>query len=113
MKLYGSLQSRIMESSKQPVPEVGMGATITMYTDRHACTIIDVSPFGRRIIVQEDAATRTDTNGMSESQTYSYTPDPKGAVCVFSLRKDGRYVERCGSNGLLVGSRRHYHDFSF
>ena len=43
MKFYGSIQNRMNENSVQKVPEVGMGATMTMYTDRYACTILEVS----------------------------------------------------------------------
>lgn len=106
----------------QPEPVVGMGATMLCWTDRHACTIVDVT--GDRIKVQEDKATRTDNNGMSESQTYTYESDPKGAVHTFRKAKNGmwqqvrlnersgRYVKTEGQ-GLRIGERDEYRDFSF
>lgn len=127
MQLYGSLQNRIMESSKQPVPECGMGATLTSYTDRHACTVIGITQKHGRVIqieVQEDKAIRTDDNGMSDSQDYRYEPNPKGITHIFRLNKKGvwkqasfneqtkRWNVRDGY-GLLLGVRRHYHDYSF
>lgn len=42
-KWYGSLDNRLMENSLQPVPEIGMGATVTLWSDKHAYTIIEVS----------------------------------------------------------------------
>lgn len=54
---------------------------------RHAGTVIKVTRC--TVTVQEDKAIRTDTNGMSESQTYTYEPDPKGAVHVFRKTKNG------------------------
>jgi len=110
----------------QPEPAVGMGATILCWTDRHAATITKVWRSSKKgplyLIVKEDKATRTDTNGMSESQQYSYEPDPRGQEHYYRQRKDGswqsmrfngaRYVVAEG-NGLRIGERDHYHDFSF
>lgn len=110
MKIYGSLMNRIAEVSKQPKPEVGMGATIMMYTDRIAATIIKVT--AKSITVQEDVSTRVDNNGMSESQEYSYKSNPKGQIQVFRLRKRGGYRNKDG-DGLLIGDRDHYYDYGF
>ena len=104
----GSVLNHFMTTSAQPEPVVGMGATICCWTDRHAATIVKVTRC--QIHVQEDIATRTDDNGMSESQRYEYQPDPNGAVIVFRKTKHGW---KSKSGGLLVGVRRHYHDFSF
>jgi hypothetical protein len=112
MKVYGSLTNRLMEHVKQATPKVGDGATLTFYSDREAGTVIKVlTP--RKVVVQIDKATRTDKNGMSESQEYSYLPDPLGAIHVFTLRKTGRWIESKGSTGVRFGERDKYHDFSF
>lgn len=101
----------------QVVPAVGMGATILYHSDRSAATIIWVNAKATRVRVQEDIATRTDKNGMSEDQHYTYAPNPNGAVHTFSLRDNGRWVrngepQRRGT-GLVVGERREFYDFSF
>lgn len=97
-------------------PQVGMGATICHWTDRTACTIISVSTSGREVRVQYDHAKRIDKNGMSECQDYEYSPNPEGCVSTFTLRKNGRFVEK-GSDmrgtGLGVGFRNQYYDYSF
>jgi len=96
-------------------PKVGDGATIIMYTDRHAATVVAVN--GKTVKIQRDTATRTDSNGMSESQSYSYAPNIEAQVETFTLRATGRYVRQGDdeNNGtkLTIGLRRTYHDFSF
>lgn len=97
----------------QPAPEVGMGATILLYTDRKAATIIQVHASGRMLVAQLDHAIRTDSNGRSEVQTYRYEPNPEGAKRVFRLNKKGMWVGSGGGPQLYIGSREHYHDYGF
>jgi hypothetical protein len=102
--------------NKQPEPKVGMGATLVYWTDRHAATIVAVSASGREITVQRDKAVRTDKNGLSESQDYTYSPDPEGPTYVATRRKNGRYVlkgEPMRGTGVAIGHRREYYDPSF
>lgn len=124
----GSLTNHLMarESLK---PTVGDGATILQWTDRDAATVIAVEEVkgGWIVTVQEDNAKRTDTNGMSESQTYEYTPNPEGSKYSFrsvdssqwrQVRKNekGRWVyvgPKGEGYGLTIGTRKKYHDFSF
>lgn len=106
-----------MPKEKQIEPEIGMGGTIYLYSDRHACTVIRVASGGKRIVVQHDKAIRRDENGMSECQDYEYTPNPKGSIEVFTLRQNGRYIRqgedmRKGTQ-LGLGTRREYYDYSF
>jgi hypothetical protein len=102
---------------QQNNPEVGMGATIYYWTDRQACTIVDIDAKGKTITVREDFFTRKDNNGMSECQSYDYRPNPNGPKHVFTLRKNGRWVMRGSKIGdgavLGIGSRRQYYDYSF
>jgi hypothetical protein len=115
MRAYGNLTNRIAEMSRPAIPQVGMGATVLLWSDRHPATIITVK--GNQVTLREDKAIRTDSNGMSESQQYRYEPDPLGKVFVASLRKNGLYVVKGESirNGTIVsiGKRDAYHDFSF
>lgn len=108
-----NVHSYLMGNAKQPTPVVGMGATVLMWTDRHAGTVGWVSASGHKLVVQEDKATRVDTNGMSDSQSYSFEPDPDGRTFVFTRRRDGKYREKGGRTGLLLGHREKFHDFSF
>lgn len=97
--------------TKEVSPEVGMGATIYHWSDRTAATIIQVS--GKRIVLQEDSAIRTDKNGMSESQSYDYSPDPNGRLWFATLRKDGNWKVSKSTEIVGIGHRRQYHDYSF
>jgi hypothetical protein len=94
-------------------PEVGMGATIQIGSDSIPATIIQVTSNCKRVVVQEDLATRTDKNGMSESQQYTYQSDPKGTIYIATLRKDGRYRITGGKLPVTLGIRRKYYDYSF
>lgn len=110
---YGNLTNRILEEAKTADPEVGMGATFTLWSDRHAGTIVRViSP--NRIAWKRDRATRTDSYGMSDAQSYVYEQDPDAAEEIFSLRKTGRWVRSGDSfGGLVIGVRDEHYDFSF
>ena len=98
----------------EPLPIIGEGATVAIGSDRHACTVIFASP--TRIVVQRDIPTRIDTNGVSESQTYTYERNPTGPTYTFSKRQNGRWGEvgtRGGGVRLAIGHRSEYYDFSF
>lgn len=105
----GSLVNHVLSGSGT-APKVGDGATILMWTDRHAGTVVKVSPSGKTVTVREDTATRIDSNGMSESQVYEYKPNALGKEWKFRLTKRGW---RSGSTGVLFGTRQAYHDYSF
>lgn len=111
----------------QPDPVEGMGATVLAWTDRHPGTIINVTKLASTVIyVREDKATRTDTNGMSECQSYSFEPNPIGRLWTFRQTKTGAWEEvvvnqktgrfnkaEGGGYGLRIGEREKYHDYSF
>ena len=113
----GSLVNALYRQSAPPEPVEGMGATILLWTDRHAATITLVSQDKKRLWVARDIATRTDTNGMSERQTYTYQRNHDAEQECYSLRKNGRWVRRGESmdsgQSLSIGQRREYRDYSF
>lgn len=121
MKFFGmgSLTNVVMANSKsdEALPKVGDGATQLLYSDRHAFTVIAVhtSKSGKTVTltVQQDDATRTDNNGMSESQEYTFTKNSGLAAYRIRQSKDGGWKEVGGSTRFIVGSRDEYHDFSF
>ena len=107
------------------VPQIGDGATILGWSHRWAGTVIALcwSKSGQTVYVtvQEDRAIRTDTNGMSESQSYRYERDPNGDVWDIKSRPNGKWTVRYkkdnklikSSFGVRFGQRDHYHDYSF
>lgn len=123
MKIYGNLINRIMEDGKQKEPKRFMGCTVTAYTDRYPATVIELAY--NVVWVREDKATRMDRNGMSDSQRYRYSRNPKGRRWMFKRDRSGRWREAYvsqktgrvnmseGGNGLLLGHRDAHHDYSF
>lgn len=122
--MIGSFQNRMYESMTigAPEPVVGMGATITCYTDRHAATV--KSWDGKILVVTRDQVKRVDDNGMSESQTYEYTTNFDEVEYHHRRAKNGRWErvyfnnetkrwKKVGSGGLILGFRSEYYDFSF
>jgi hypothetical protein len=109
--------NHLMGQSANPQPEIGMGATILMWSDRRAATIIEVSKNGRIVTTREDEAIRTDGHGVSDAQSYRYEPNPLGHTQQFSLRKNGRWIAvgstMADGGGVAFGFRRAYYDYSF
>ena len=108
----------------QPEPKIGMGATLLCWTDREPATIIGVFKHVKMVKVQTDNYRRTDSNGLSESQTYEYTPNHSGSVHTFRQNKNGGWDEvylhpetnryrKTGGHGLRIGERSAYRDPSF
>lgn len=106
-----------------PEPRVGMAATTLSWSDRNGATVIAIDK--NIVTVQQDIATRVDTNGLSEDQEYEFQANPNGYVQHFRMSKEGTFTEvrknsttgrwnkADTSSGLILGFRRHYHDFSF
>ncbi|MCK9567518.1 hypothetical protein M0R72_01050 [Candidatus Pacearchaeota archaeon] len=112
-----STVSTSMPNEEAVIPVVGMGVTGLGYTDRYPYTVIEVID-DKTLRIQEDKATRTDTNGMSESQSYDYEADPKGKILTIVLRKNGQWHVKIPkvvpeATRFQVGVRRKYHDYSF
>lgn len=109
----GSLVSHVMSGSEPARPEVGMGATILRWSDRHAATIVGVSKSGKTVQVQRDHAKRIDKLGMTDSgQQYEFSRNPDAPIYAYRLGKRG-WRGKGGSPGLLIGHRDEYYDFSF
>lgn len=124
--VHNHLYSRMVIGQPEPTP--GMGATILCWTDRHGATIESVEKKNGTtfITVRRDRATRADKNGMSECQTWAFERDPTGPAYTYRMAKGGRWEEvwfnaetkrwnKCegGGQGLRIGERSEYYDFSF
>lgn len=111
----GSLINHIMDRDGSSVagvitPTVGMGATHLMWTDRNAYTIVEVRT-AKKLLVRRDKAMRTDSFGMSDSQSYTYEPDPEGEIKIIRLTKKG-WTTKHGEK-FVIGHRSEYYDYSF
>jgi hypothetical protein len=99
--VYGSFQNHIFGNGKnEVVPQIGMGATQILWTDRHAYTIVEISPSGKKIIVQRDKAHNTGGHG---SNDWTYERDENGIKCAVTLRKNGKWIAK--GESLKHGSR--------
>jgi hypothetical protein len=105
----GSLMNHVMSRAQNPEAKVGEGATILYWTDRQAATIIKVTE--KQVHVQQDDATRIDKNGISENQEWKYKRNPKAYIDIFRMTKRG--LRNKSGNGLLIGVRDEYYDYSF
>jgi hypothetical protein len=113
--MYGSSVNMILDTVELPKPEIGMGVTQVLYSDRNAYTIILIgSP--TRLVIQRDKATRVGEKGMSDVQSYEYERDPNGETKTITLRSDKRWRERGEkkNNGVtfVLGVRNEFYDFS-
>lgn len=90
--------------------QVGDGVTRRVGSDSFPYTVVEI--LGEmRFAVREDKATRTDDNGMSDVQRWSYEPDPTAPRKVVTLRKSG--WKTIDGDRFVLGGRRRFHDFSF
>jgi len=98
------------------IPKVGDGATLCVGSDCYPYTIIEVSPDGNYVVVQEDNHTPTADCNYFGNQSYTYSTNPRGGIREFTRRKDGRYHaigQSMKSSSLSIGARRYYQDPSF
>ena len=106
-----TVQSPANSEGKQVTLQRGLGATLYVGSDRYAYTLVGWTANGEIIYVTADKATRTDKNGQSESQEYSYeSQDTVPEKAVWS-RQQKRY--RLNGMGLYLGERRAYLDPGF
>ena len=101
--------NQIISESKQPDAKIGDPATILMWSDRHAATVIKVTPC--TVTVQVDKAKRLDKGGpYTESQTYEYERNPNGQKIRFWRTQRGWSAD---GMRLAIGHRNEYHDPHF
>jgi len=114
---YGSLNNRLLERTKGFTPEVGMGVTQCLWSDRHPWEVIEVKD-ARHVTIRRLDAKRTDKNGFSECQEYEYTSNEKNEVLHLYKTKRGKWVIRIGTRGVdssygwHFGRAEEYYDFT-
>lgn len=110
---HGSLTNAIADQTRSKVPEVGMGVTEVMFSDRHPYTVVRIlTP--KRIVVKADQAVRIDGRGFSDAQEYEYKEWPDAPEVVLFLNKHGRWKRLGDALGstFLVGRREEYYDYT-
>jgi hypothetical protein len=117
---YGSLTNLIADGRQSKEPEVGDGVTFVYWSDRKPGTVVEVERFKtgpqagqvKAVLVTDDKAIRTDSNGMSDAQSYRFETVWDGPRTRATLRKDGKWKTKGGTR-VLIGERDAYHDYSF
>lgn len=89
--------------------QIGDGATLNLWTDRHAYTIIARTP--QTLTLQRCIAKRTDNNGMSECQDYKYEDNPNGGIIKAHWSKKDKVFKHSGMT--VTYGRHEYWDYSF
>lgn len=110
----------------QPEPTVGMGATILLWTDRHAATIRNVLYIGGKLAVQvtRDRATVVKGSAHDGSAEYEFETTPDGHLDTFAFNgttweqyhvnpETKRWNKAKSGRGLRIGERDEYRDPSF
>ena len=110
---HGSLQNAIADQTRSLKPEVGMGVTEVMFSDRHPYTVVAILS-DKRIEVKPDIATRIDKKGCCEDQEYAYETNNEAPAITLFLNKFGKWKRLGDSNGstYLIGRREEYYDFT-
>ena len=108
------MEKHLHELYKRLMPEVGMGATEILWSDRRAKTVVEVKT-PNKIVVRENEVICKDY--------YAGAYEILDELCnmpelTFTRRKSGRWVEmgqpdKYGSVYLILGHRAHYIDPSF
>lgn len=100
----------------QMKPEIGMGVTYCIGSDRYPCTISKVVN-DRQIEVQADEFRADVGHDYYGNQKWIIIQNPDGTPTTLTLRKNGRWVqagETMNSSGLYrIGERDAYQDPSF
>jgi len=105
--------------------KVGDGATLEMWSDKHAYTIVEISASGKTLTLQRDKAT-LDKNWKPEihpggfaghcsnqdSQQYTYEQDPNGKL-IKARFSQSRKCWKYHSETVRVGVRHEYYDYNF
>ena len=97
------------------IPQVGMGASEQVGSDRYPYTIIEVVS-DRKIVVRADAWRITSGSEHDGSARYIFSANPHGTERTLTLRKNGRWCQqRQGMRESLwgIGNRSRYYDPSF
>lgn len=116
--MYGSLTNRLAERTRGLKPEIGMGVTQLLWSDRNPYEIIAVKD-DRHITIRELDWNRLDNRGMSECQDYEYISNPNNRTYNLYKNNKGKWVIRVGRNGVdnsygwYIGRAERYYDFSF
>jgi hypothetical protein len=94
-------------------PEIGMGATVQLWSDRHACTIVQITHGGKRLVIQQDDNQQVPDPNRPGQTILQYSPNPTGQLYYVTKRKDGTFRLMKSKTRVFIGTRNEYYDPSF
>lgn len=113
----GSLVNHLYSRSGDPEPVIGMGATALHWTDREPYEIVGINRTKagaiKSLTLRALKATRTDSHGMSEAQSYSFESWPEQPTVEARLTRRGYMIGGVKGTMVKIGHAAKYHDFSF
>lgn len=108
-RLVGSLQNRLLERTEDIKKiKVGEGATIIMYSDRVACTVVEVISKCKAVIQRDKAK----CIGGSYSNEWELSRDENGMKYEIFCR-NGVWKTKDGKDKVIIGKRMEYYDYEF
>ena len=109
----GSFVNWMMSQGQTP-PVVGEGATVLLWTDRHAYFVDYVSEDGKEVVIERADCKRVDNLGMSDQQFYHYgrNINANKITLRFKYRK-WRDKQTGQVYNIKFGYMDEYYDFSF
>lgn len=117
----GSFVNMMIAGGKQKDPEVGMPATVCMWTDRHPATVVAVLRFKtgpkagqvKGVEITGDSSKVVKGSEHDGSAQYEYTSNPDGPRRTFLVNQRGRFIQKGGGDSLALGHRERYYDPHF
>lgn len=109
----GSFVNWMMSQGQTP-PVVGKGATVLLWTDRHAYFVDYVSKDGKEIAIERPDCKRVDDLRMSDSQEYTYGRNANANKITLRF-KYGKWRDKQTGQvyNIKFGYMDEYYDFSF
>jgi hypothetical protein len=113
----GSLVNHILSNTIDSNPQVGMGATEFLWTDRRPWRVVEVVKENKEVKIAYINAVRIDKNGMSEEQEYDYSNHSDHTITLVRRGNSWRtwnelHQQWCKMN-IKFGYAEQYYDFSF
>lgn len=113
----GSLQNRLIERQRGMKPQIGMGVTQILWSDRYPFEVVAIKDT-RHITVREMNAKLISGSWMDECQEYEYESNENGRTFDLFLTNKGRWVARIGREYIdgytwYVGNAEMYRDPHF
>ena len=109
----GSFVNWMMSQGQTP-PVVGKGATVLLWTDRHAYFVDYVSKDGKEVVIERADCKRADDLGMSDQQSYHYGRNTNANKITLRF-KYGKWRDKQTGQvyNIKFGYMDEYYDFSF